>query len=188
TMRRCSARWSWRSTPRRRRSATTGTPGAALVLLVESAYRGESSRAGWTTEADLLSGRRTNAGRVTAELEKPGSHMIVMTVDDEIVACCQVEHRGGHAYFGMFAVRPALQAGGFGRAVLAEAERFARDTWGVGEMRMTVISAREELLAWYVRRGYIRTGELIPFPYEDEEVGVPSRDDLEMELLVKKLG
>ncbi len=160
----------------------------ALVLLVDSAYRGESSRAGWTTEANLLSGRRTNTESVTAEIEKPESHMIVIEVEGEIVACCQVEHRGGYAYFGMFAVRPTLQGGGFGKAVLAEAERFARDAWGVGEMRMTVISAREELLAWYVRRGYTRTGEMIPFPYDDEGVGVPTRDDLEMELLVKKLG
>ncbi|GAA4190432.1 GNAT family N-acetyltransferase [Streptosporangium oxazolinicum] len=159
-----------------------------LVLLVDSAYRGESSRAGWTTEADLLSGRRTDTARVTAELGKPENRMIVMEVDDEIVACCQVEHRGEHAYFGMFAVRPTLQGGGFGRAVLAEAERFARETWGVNEMRMTVISVREELLAWYVRRGYTRTGETIPFPYEDESVGVPHREDLEMELLVRKLG
>lgn len=166
----------------------TVTDVPALVLLVDSAYRGESSRAGWTTEADLLSGRRTNAENVTAELEKPESHMIVMETGDEIVACCQVEHRGGYAYFGMFAVRPTLQGGGFGKAVLAEAERLARDTWGVGEMRMTVISAREELLAWYVRRGYTRTGEMIPFPYDDETVGMPNRDDLEMELLVKKLG
>ncbi|WP_329084117.1 MULTISPECIES: GNAT family N-acetyltransferase [unclassified Streptosporangium] len=160
----------------------------ALVPLIDSAYRGESSRAGWTTEADLLSGRRTNAENVTAELGRPENRMIVMEVDDEIVACCQVEHRGEYAYFGMFAVRPTLQGGGFGRAVLAEAERFARETWGVGEMRMTVISVREELLAWYVRRGYTRTGETIPFPYDDESVGAPHRDDLEMELLVKKLG
>ncbi|MGJ6964641.1 GNAT family N-acetyltransferase [Streptosporangium sp. G11] len=157
-----------------------------LVLLIDSAYRGESSRAGWTTEADLLSGQRTDAERVTGELAKPESRIIIMESEGEIVACCQVEHRGDYAYFGMFAVRPTLQGGGFGKAVLAEAERFARDAWGVGEMRMTVISAREELLAWYVRRGYTRTGEMIPFPYDDETVGEPYRDDLEMELLVKK--
>ncbi|MER6827995.1 GNAT family N-acetyltransferase [Streptosporangium sp. NPDC000563] len=160
----------------------------ALVRLVHSAYRGESSRAGWTTEADLLDGRRTDVESVTAELEKPENHMILMEVDGELVACCQVEHRGEYAYFGMFAVRPTLQNGGFGKALLAEAERFARETWNASEMRMTVISVREELLAWYVRRGYSRTGETAPFPYGDESFGLPTRDDLEFEILVKKLG
>jgi GNAT superfamily N-acetyltransferase len=159
-----------------------------LVTLVDSAYRGEPSRAGWTTEADLLHGQRTDAESVAAVVDDPDGRVVVLESDGELVACCQIQSRGGHAYFGMFAVRPTLQDGGFGRAVLAEAERFAHDEWGMGEMQMTVISVREELMAWYVRRGYTRTGEMIPFPYDDESVGVPTRDDLQLELLVKKLG
>ncbi len=92
-----------------------------------------------------------------------------------------------HAYFGMFAVRPALQGAGLGKVIIAEAERFARDEWSVAEMHMTVISAREDLIAWYVRRGYARTGEMSPFPYGDERFGLPTRDDLQFELLTKKL-
>lgn len=88
----------------------------------------------------------------------------------------------------MFAVRPELQGGGLGKVILAEAERTARNLWGTGEMRMTVIRQRDELIAWYERRGYRRTGQLTPFPYGDERFGIPQRADLEFELLVKPLG
>ena len=160
----------------------------ALVALVESAYRGEASRGGWTTEADLLDGQRTDPEGVTEVIRGGNSRTVAVEADGELVACCQLERREGHAYFGMFAVRPGLQGGGLGKAVLAEAERLVRDEWGAGELHMTVITAREDLIAWYERRGYRRTGELSPFPYGDERFGLPRRADLEFELLVKKLG
>lgn len=160
----------------------------AIVSLVESAYRGESSRAGWTTEADLLDGQRTDADQVAALLGPGGSVVLLAERDGATVACCHLEHRGDHAYFGMFAVDPRSQAGGIGRAVLAEAERFARAEWSVAQLRMTVITAREDLIAWYERRGYRRTGEHSPFPYGDERFGIPRRDDLAFETLVKSLG
>jgi ribosomal protein S18 acetylase RimI-like enzyme len=158
-----------------------------LVALIESAYRGESSRAGWTTEADILQGQRTDPEGVREVVQAPGSRLLTVERDGRIVACCQLEHRGAHAYFGMFAVSPALQGAGLGKTVLAEAERQARETWGVAELHMTVISVREELIAWYERRGYRRTGRMTPFPYGDERFGVPLRDDLRFELLVKPL-
>lgn len=158
-----------------------------LVALVESAYRGETSRGGWTTEADYLDGQRTDQDGVRQIIEAPDSTLLVVERAGGVVACCQLEHRGDHAYFGMFAVRPGLQGGGLGKEILAEAERRARESWGVKEMRMTVVNVREELIAYYVRRGYRRTGELSPFPYGDERFGVPLRDDLAFELLVKPL-
>ncbi|MEU8652200.1 GNAT family N-acetyltransferase [Streptomyces sp. NPDC048737] len=160
----------------------------ALVALVESAYRGDSSRAGWTTEADILQGQRTEPEGVREIIKSPDARLLTVERDGRIIACCQLEHRGEYAYFGMFAVSPTVQGGGLGRTVLEEAERRARAEWGVTEMHMTVISVRDELIAWYERRGYRRTGRMTPFPYGDERFGVPQRDDLQFELLVKPLG
>ncbi|OIJ94513.1 GNAT family N-acetyltransferase [Streptomyces monashensis] len=159
----------------------------ALVALIESAYRGDASRAGWTTEADILEGQRTDPEGVLDVIKSPDSRLLAVERDGRIVACCQLEHRGEHAYFGMFAVSPTLQGAGLGKVVMAEAERRAREAWGVGEMHMTVISVRDDLIAWYERRGYRRTGQMSPFPYGDERFGIPQRADLQFELLVKPL-
>ncbi|MFI0790832.1 GNAT family N-acetyltransferase [Streptomyces lydicus] len=159
-----------------------------LVTLIESAYRGDASRAGWTTEADLLAGQRTDPDGVAAVVNADGGRLLIAERDGELIACCQLEHRGDHAYFGMFAVRPELQGGGLGKIIIAEAERTAVETWGAREMRMTVIRQRAELIAWYERRGYRRTGQFTPFPYGDERFGIPQVADLEFELLVKPLG
>ncbi|MFE0459524.1 GNAT family N-acetyltransferase [Kitasatospora sp. NPDC058965] len=162
---------------------------AALVELVESAYRGDASRAGWTTEADLLDGQRTDPQAVAALLAAPDTLVLLAerAATGELLACCQVERRGDGAYFGMFSVHPARQGGGVGRAVLAEAERIAREEWRAASMEMTVIVQRTDLIAWYERRGFARTGELSPFPYGDERFGLPKRDDLAFEKLVKAL-
>ncbi|MFI6684874.1 GNAT family N-acetyltransferase [Streptomyces sp. NPDC050485] len=160
----------------------------ALVPLIESAYRGDSSRTGWTTEADILQGQRTDPEGVRAVIATPGSRLLTVARDGVLVACCQLEHRGDAAYFGMFAVSPELQGAGLGKQIIAEAERTVRAEWGVTEMHMTVISVREELIAFYERRGYRRTGKMTPFPYGDERFGLPQRADLEFELLVKQLG
>jgi ribosomal protein S18 acetylase RimI-like enzyme len=160
----------------------------ALVALLESAYRGDSSRAGWTTEADLLEGQRTDPEGVGAVVTGDGSIMLVVERSGTLVACCQLERRDEAAYFGMFAVRPELQGAGLGKAVLAEAERTVVAEWASREMHMTVIRQREDLIAWYVRRGYTRTGRLTPFPYGDERFGIPQRGDLAFELLIKTLG
>ena len=115
----------------------------ALVVLIESAYRGDASRAGWTTEADILEGQRTDPEGVLAVIKSADSRLLTVERDGLVVACCQLEHRGDHAYFGMFAVSPTLQGEGLGKIVIAEAERQARAAWGISEMHMTVISVRE---------------------------------------------
>jgi len=160
---------------------------AAIVALVESAYRGDVSRKGWTTEADLLDGQRTDPAGVAELIAKPGSCMLLAERDGALLACANLEKRGEAGYFGMFSVRPDLQGCGIGRAVLAEAERVAHEDWHCREMHMTVISVRDELIAWYERRGYRRTGIHSPFPYGDARFGIPKREDLRFELLVKTL-
>lgn len=151
----------------------------AIVALVASAYRDEASRSGWTTEADLIGGQRTDREEVLSILP----HVIVT---DDVDACCVVEPRGDHAYFGMFAVRPDRQGNGIGSKLLEAAEEHARDL-GMSAMELTVISLREELISYYERRGYRRTGETKRFPYGDDRFGVPRRPDLEFSVLRKPL-
>jgi ribosomal protein S18 acetylase RimI-like enzyme len=161
---------------------------AAIVALVESAYRGPASRVGWTTEADLLGGQRTDAAAVREIITAAGSGVLLAEEESELVGCCQLQRRvGGVAYFGMFSVRPTEQGQGRGRAIVAEAERFARQEWAARRMSMTVIRQRGELIAWYERLGYRLTGETQPFPYGDERFGIPTRPDLEFVVLAKNL-
>lgn len=159
----------------------------AVVVLVESAYRGDSGRRGWTTESDLLDGQRTDDAGVAGLLGRDDSVVLLAERDGQLVGCCHIEHQGDAGYFGMFAVNPDLQMAGTGKALLAEAERFVREQWQCLAMRMTVIEQRPELIAWYERRGYQRTGEFRPFPYGDARFGLPRRDDLRFEWMVKSL-
>jgi ribosomal protein S18 acetylase RimI-like enzyme len=159
----------------------------AIHALVESAYRGDASRQGWTTEADMLDGQRVDVAGITELIDKPHSAIVLCESGGELLACVHVEQRESAAYLGMFSVRPTRQGSGLGRAMLAEAERIARDEWQRSEMQMTVISIRDELIAWYERCGYRRSGTYEPFPYGDERFGIPKRDDLRFETLVKSL-
>jgi ribosomal protein S18 acetylase RimI-like enzyme len=173
--------------------AATAAEIEAIVALVESAYRGDASRAGWTTEADFLEGRRTGADDVVACLQRERSRIVLAERDGALLACAHVAEgqtvqERGAGYFGMFSVQPGLQGGGIGKQVLAECERIARDEWNLPAMRMTVIDIREELIAFYERRGYRRTGIKKPFPYGDPRFGLPLREDLRFEVLEKELG
>ena len=157
----------------------------ALVELVTSAYRGDMSRRGWTTEADMLDGNRIDADVLRADIERPRSRVLLAERDGDLLACGHVCDEGSAGYFGMFSVRPDLQGSGVGKLLLAEAERIARDEWRLPVMRMTVIDIRDELIAFYERRGYRRTGIKKPFPYGDPRFGIPKRDDLRFEVLEK---
>ena len=159
----------------------------AIVALVTSAYRGESSRAGWTTEADLLDGARIDPEVLRADIARDGSRVVLAERDGALLACAHVAVDGDAGYFGMFSVVPGLQGGGIGKQVLAECERIVRDDWRLPAMRMTVIDIRDELIAFYQRRGYRRTGVTKPFPYGDARFGEPKRGDLRFEVLEKTL-
>ena len=165
----------------------------AIVALVESAYRGDASRAGWTTEADFLDGRRTGLDEVGACIALPRSRILLAeavvaeSANHQLLACAHVADEDAAGYFGMFSVQPGLQNTGIGKAMLAEAERIAREEGKLPTMQMTVIDIRAELIAWYERRGYRRTGITKPFPYGDARFGIPKREDLRFEILEKPL-
>lgn len=162
-----------------------------LLSLIIRAYRGDASRAGWTTEADLLADDRIDAAGLLDKISQPDGAVLVVSdsASGSFVSCCEVLHKPGTetAYFGLFAVDPLLQGGGVGRTVLGYAEGYAADTWGVRMMEMTVIWVREELIAWYGRRGYVKTGERREFPYEHLVNGEALRDDLWFEVMKKDL-
>ena len=168
------------------RSATL-TDAPLIAALVESAYRGDASRAGWTTEADFLRGRRTDVTEIEELLTSENGRFVLFEHDGTIGASCYIERQGPVCYFGMFSVHPPLQGAGIGRLVIEEVERIARREWGSERIEMTVIDIRAELIAWYERRGYVRSGRTKPFPYGDERFGLPQRDDLRFEYLVKEL-
>ncbi|MCK9893588.1 GNAT family N-acetyltransferase [Frankia sp. AgB32] len=212
----------------------TDADAEAIVTLVQSAYRGEPSRAGWTTEADLVAGQRTDVCEVSAALAS--SDRDILLAEDPsaaLVGCCQVRRRiearriesrriesppkeqpstrhdlartegpagsadlvdpdaaaptAVGAYFGLFAVSPTQQGAGVGGALLALAEQHARGAWSAGWMEMVVIAQRAELIDWYLRRGYRRTGETRPFPYDDTRLGEPMRTDLYFVVLRRPL-
>lgn len=151
----------------------------ALNELVQSAYRGDSSRRGWTTEADLLDGIRTDEAGLKTMLSNPQATILKYEDAGQLLGCVYLEKKSddsGQAslYLGMLTVSPDAQAGGIGKQLMAAAEQVARDR-NCRAMTMTVIPQRHELIAFYERRGYRPTGETEPFPMDDPRFGLPKQ-------------
>lgn len=159
---------------------------AGIVQLVNSAYRGESSQAGWTTEASILSGQRTDRDAIESMIAGGEQTVLIYKNQDEIQACVYLKRQGSVAYLGMLTVSPVLQAGGIGRSVLASAEEWAKAHWESQRIEMTVIDSRHELIAWYERRGYMTTTRREPFP-NDPRFGIPLVEKLMFVVLEKTL-
>ncbi|MCQ9367520.1 GNAT family N-acetyltransferase [Brevibacterium sp. 91QC2O2] len=165
-----------------RLAAATSADIGELVALVESAYRGDSSRAGWTTEADLLGGQRLDAEMAAAALADPDSVTLVVRDGDSGALAGTVllkREDARTAYYGTFAVAPTRQGSGLGSALMAVAQDWAREHWAASRMRMTVINKRSDLIAYYERKRWARTGATEPFPYGQPRFGIPKVDDLE---------
>jgi len=155
---------------------------ATLHPLIERAYRGETAKAGWTHEADLLFDTRTSAEELSALIADPDRVILLAHKDGALIGCVQVARVGDdRTYLGMLTVEPTLQASGLGRRLLAAAETEAVARFAARRMEMTVIHRRAELIAWYQRRGYAPTGETRPFPVD------PPRPELEFVVLEKGL-
>jgi predicted N-acetyltransferase YhbS len=160
----------------------------ALHKLVESAYRGDSARRGWTHEADMLGGQRTDEAALIESLSDPTQRILVAEIADALVGSVQVQNRDGErAYLGQLAVDPNQQASGIGSRLIEAAEALAANEFGASIMEMTVIVQRAELTAYYVRRGYVETGEMRPFPFDNARIGIATRRDLAFTVLEKAL-
>lgn len=157
----------------------------ALNILINSAYRGESSKKGWTTEADLLEGKRTTEEELIQIIEGPKNTILKFTENDKIIGSVLLAEKEHQLYLGMLTVSPELQNSGIGKKMLAEAENHAK-TLGISSIIMTVISVREELIAWYKRHGYIDTGKREAFPESHIHVTV-SEEPLEFIFLEKNI-
>jgi ribosomal protein S18 acetylase RimI-like enzyme len=165
---------------------------AAVHQLIESAFRGDSARRGWTHEADLLGGQRTDVESLAEIVASEGQSMILADRDGAIAGCMVLNDKGDStgervAYLGMLTVSPLLQGAGIGGALVREAERYARETLGARSLEMRVIKQRGELIAWYERRGYALTGDEAPFPLDDPRFGLPKTRDLTFVIMSKRL-
>lgn len=158
----------------------------AIVKVVNSAYRGEASRKGWTTEADLLKGNlRTDAAAIEQLMADPHSVILKYTTDEGIIAgTVYLQRRNKKCYLGMLSVDPLQQASGIGKLILHAATAHASQS-GCTHITMTVISVRHELIAWYEKQGYKKTGIIKPFEV-DEKFGVPTQP-LFFEVLEKQV-
>jgi ribosomal protein S18 acetylase RimI-like enzyme len=155
--------------------------------LVNGAYRGDTSRMGWTTEADLLDGIRIDEERLAAMISMAGSVILKCTNEhDDLIGCVQLERHVGKLYLGMFTVSPLLQGRGTGKRLLLASEEEARIA-GSTAIYMTVIDGRTELINWYLRHGYSVTGERKPFPSGDPRFGLPKKF-LEFIVMEKRVG
>lgn len=158
---------------------------AALERLVNSAYRGESSRAGWTTEADFLDGVRITNEGLKALLQNPRvTILIIEEPEGSIAGCVELKLEHDALYLGMLTVAPHLQNAGIGKKLLYAAEDWAKKLERT-KIRMTVITLRDTLIAWYRRHGYQPTGQKLPFP-NDPKFGLP-KQQLEFMVLEKQL-
>lgn len=166
-----------------------------LNRLVNSAYRGESSKQGWTTEADLLGGQRTDVEGLKSILSNSSQSVLVFADarDSRIVACVlldfsldAIDGDPNSAYLGMLTVEPSMQDFGLGKQMMAYAEEVILSR-GRTSIVISVIQLRHELIAWYERHGFIATGKIKPFPYGDERFGRPKRDDLHFLVFKKTL-
>lgn len=157
----------------------------SLNTLINSAYRGESSKKGWTTEANILEGLRTTEEELTTTILNPKNTILKFTENNQVIGCVLLVEKEQQLYLGMLTVSPELQNGGVGKKLLLNAEIHAQ-ALELPKIVMTVISVREELIAWYKRNGYEDTGAREPFPASNVHIPI-ARKPLEFIILEKRI-
>lgn len=158
---------------------------AEVAALIELAYRGPEAAKGWTSEAALLTGPRSSPAEIAQLIGDPDSRFVTARRGDRLIGCALIQKRGDGAYFGMFAIQPGEQGTGLGKTMMAQCEMAARELWGARHLKLTVISLRDKLIAWYERRGFRQTGEREPFPFDSATGAL--RTDFDLIVLEKPL-
>lgn len=158
---------------------------ASIAGIVNAAYRPSPGASGWTHESELVDGDRISPDQVTKTIRKPNSVILVGLKDSAIVACVHIEKEGVNGHIGMLAVSPVLQTAGFGKKMLSLAENYALEVFAAENFNLVVLSSRSELIAFYLRRGYQRTGSVMDYPLS-AGVGIPKNPALKIEVLQKR--
>ncbi len=161
-----------------------------IESLVNSAYRGDTSRVGWTTEADYLDGQRIDEAGLKELISSP--EIVILCLKDasnsQILACVELaKFEANSVLLGMLSVNPKMQNQGLGAKLIKSAESFVKEHFQTQKIIMKVISIRSELIAYYERKGYKRLNQFDAFPYGDSRFGIPKRDDLEFVRMEKTL-
>ena len=159
---------------------------ASIAALANAGYRGDTSRQGWTTEADLLDGLRTTTAEVQNLINSELSVILICMSGDDLIASVCLEREAEAVHIGLFVVNPAMQRMGVGKQLLTYAENYAAQHWSVSKFCMHVITLRNELIAFYERRGYRRTGIIKTFPV-NPQMWQPKMTGLQLELLEKSV-
>ncbi|MEZ7505324.1 GNAT family N-acetyltransferase [Flavobacterium sp. Arc2] len=156
-----------------------------LNKLINSGYRGEFSKKGWTTEANILEGSRTNDAELKEIISTSKNTLLKFTENNRIIGCVLLVEKEQQLYLGMLTVSPELQNSGIGKKLLQQAEVHAQ-ALGLPTIIMTVIAIRTELIDWYKRHGYADTGAREAFPESDIHISIVEQP-LEFMVLEKKI-
>ena len=159
----------------------------AVCSLVNSVYRGENSKKGWTTEAYMLGGIRIDTKSVIKIINKDSNVIILALLDNNlVVGCVHLETKENRCHLGMLSVDVNYQDKGIGKKIMDYSEGYAKYELECDIMEMKVIGQRKELIDFYIRRGYKITGESEPFLL-NTHFGEPKTSDLYFEYLTKEL-
>lgn len=163
----------------------TRADAAVLSALINAAYRPENEATSWTHESALIAGARISTEQLLEIIGKSDSVLLTASYQQQLVACVQVSKATDDScYIGMLAVNPVWQTAGFGKQMLNYAEYYAHTEFGARKFVISVLQARGELIAFYLRRGYQQTGEFLEYPIT-LGVGIPKKSGLQLEVLEK---